>query len=224
MSKENLMRHKNWWKILILGLALIFLSAFFAFAFYILNIEPESSRNLSPNKIILPAEVIGTEKNYWLGSANPKITIVEFGDYACSYCHKSFPKIRAISEQYKSDIKYIWRDYPLISEFSADLALSTRCAGEQGLFWPMHDKLFINFGIKSEVEIKEIFRQLGGDEKRFASCLINDKHIPDIEKDISDGQTLQITGTPTWFINGKRIEGDIPYEFLINLINSEIKK
>lgn len=215
--------YKKWWGILLLFILLFFLSIFSAFALLVLNAKNEIESGNAPlllSKQKMPIEIIGTEKNYWLGSANPKITIVEFGDFACHYCKNSFFKIREIAQTYKNDIKLIYRDYPVISEFSEQLSLAARCAGEQGLFWVMYDKLFLNQGINTDAEILALFKQTGGDESRFASCYQNNKYLPEIEQDLKDGETLNISGTPTWFVNGQRLEGDVPYEYFINMINN----
>lgn len=215
--------YKKWWGILLLFILLFFLSIFSAFALLVLNAKNEIESGNAPlllSKQKMPAEIIGTEKNYWLGSANPKITIVEFGDFACHYCKNSFFKIREITQTYKNDIKLIYRDYPVISKFSEKLSLAARCAGEQGLFWVMYDKLFLNQGINTDAEVLALFKQTGGDESRFASCYQNNKYLPEIEQDLKDGGTLNIGGTPTWFVNGQRLEGDVPYEYFINLIDN----
>lgn len=218
--------YKKWWGILLVFALLLFLSLVFAFAFIFANAWKNVKAGDMPKLLstqTMPAQVIGTEKNYWLGSANPKITIVEFGDFNCHYCQKTFAKIREISQIYNNDIKFIFRDYPVISDISIRLALAARCAGEQGLFWVMHDKLFLNQGVGTDQEISALFKQIGGNEAKFDGCYKNNKYLPDIEKDLTDGQTLNITGTPTWFINGQRLEGDVPYEYFIKLIN-EYKK
>ena len=215
--------YKKWWGIFLIILVIFFVSLFFAFALYIFNYTKNFDAASVPREYISNPIIEGSKNNYWLGSANPKITIVEFADFDCIYCKKSFSKIREITSVY-DNIKFIYRDFPVLSEFSAQLASAARCAGEQGLFWVMHDKLFINQGIGSDEEILELFKQIGGDEKKFNNCFQNNKYLPEIEKDLIDGQTLNITGTPIWFINGQRIEGDIPYEFLINLIEQNLNK
>jgi len=218
--------YKKWWGIGIFFLVFIFLSAIFAFLLLVMDIRQDAGSGQSTHLLAsakMPAKIIGTEKNYWTGSADPKITIVEFGDFACHYCQKSFSKIREISRNNSKNIKFIFRDYPVISEFSPRLALAARCAGEQGLFWVMHDKLFLNQGIKDDENVLSLFSQIGGDQERFQACYKNNKYLPDVEKDLLDGQALSISGTPTWFINGQRLEGDVPYEYFINLINNILK-
>ena len=126
--------------------------------------------------------------------------------------------------RYKDDIKVIYRDFPVVSGYSADLSLAARCAGEQGLFWMMHDKLFINQGVNSNDGLLSLAAQIGADTGRFKTCIDNKKYLTDIEKDFSDGQELGIKGTPTWFINGSKIEGNIPYDIFVQIIESIINK
>ena len=214
--------YKKWWGIFLIILAVFFVSLVFAFAIFISNYIKNVDTTSVPRKYISSPIVEGSKNNYWLGSANPKITIVEFSDFNCVYCKKSFSKIREVTSAY-DNIKFIYRDFPVLSDFSTQIALAARCAGEQGLFWIMHDKLFLNQGIGSDEEIFEAFKQIGGNEDKFKACFANKKYLPDIEKDLIDGQKLNISGTPAWFINGQKIEGDIPYEFLINLIEQSLK-
>ncbi len=166
--------------------------------------------------------ILGNENNYSLGTEYPKITIVEFADFSCHYCKKSFPKIREISLKYNKDIKYIFRDLPIVSAHSTSLALAARCAGEQGLFWPMHDRLFIKQGIKEKTEILLAAKQSGVNIDKFKTCFDSQKYLPQIKKDYSDAKTLNIDhiGTPIWFINGQQIEGDIPEDVFIKFIDN----
>ena len=170
--------------------------------------------------------ITGDGSNYSLGADRPKITIVEFADFACPYCKQSFSKIREISLKYNKDIKYIFRDLPIISEHSASLALAARCAGEQGLFWPMHDRLFISQGIKEKSEIILAAQQSGVDIAKFEICFDSHIYVPQIEKDYNDAVTLGIDhiGTPVWFINGHQIAGDIPEDVFTQLIENILNK
>lgn len=172
----------------------------------------------------LTSTIEGSDSNYWTGTSNAGITIVEFSDFACPYCRESFPKIREISKLYKDDVKIIYRDFPVIAEYSEDLAMAGRCAGEQGLFWVMHDKLFLNQGISTASDIISLSGQIGADQKRFELCFNNKKYSTSIKKDYDDGVRLGITGTPTWFINGVKIEGNIPYDILVKIIESILEE
>ena len=160
-----------------------------------------------------------TKDSYWLGSDKPKVTIIEFGDFACPHCEEAFPTIREISVKYKDDIKFIWRDYPVVADYSALLALSARCAGEQGLFWPMHDKLFQNQGVSTADQLSILANQIGADLTRYNDCVNKQKYLAQIQKDLTDGQSFEISGTPTYFINGYKVEGNMPYDMFVKIID-----
>ena len=193
--------NKNKWKIIIIFIVLVCLSFAFAGLFYLSSLI----------------------SNYWLGSANPKIVIIEFADFACPYCRESFSKIREIGIKYKKDVKIIYKDFPVLTDYSTNLALAGKCAGEQGMFWIMHDKLFLNQGVSTKTEIFELANQIGLENIQFRTCFNSKKYIKEIEQDLQIGKELEITGTPSWFINGEKIEGDIPYDIFIQIIEKLIK-
>lgn len=227
MENSSSAWYKKWWGAMIVIIIIIILSLITAFAFYIYNftktIKKEGSSGIK--QVELSEEerkLIEGENNYWLGAPNPKITIVEFSDFACPYCKNSFPKIREIGLKYKDSVKIIFRDMPL-QETSLELALAGRCAGEQGLFWLMHDKLFQNQGISETEKLIELANQIGADKNKFSSCLNNQKYLNNIQKDFSDGKSLGISGTPTWFVNGNKIEGDVPTNVWEEIIGELLK-
>jgi len=218
---------ERWWKIAFYSVMTLLAIFLVAFCFYIFDlIKNKNSKTIDENKILAQLEqyktdtedktITGTD-NYWLGAAKPKITIVEFADFNCPYCLNSFSNIREISLKYKDSVKIIFRDFP-VRENSVDLALAGRCAGEQGLFWIMHDKLFANQGKFEINQLPELANQIGADVNKFTECLESEKYISKINKDYADGKSLEITGTPTWFINGYKIEGDIPHDLFIQII------
>ncbi len=160
------------------------------------------------------------EGDFWFGSEKPKITIVEFSDFECPYCKESHSKIRQIGIKYKDSVKIVFKDYP-VHENSDQLAIAARCAGKQGLFWAMHDKLFANQGNFDLSSLPNIAVSVGANKKDFSDCLESGDVMIQIQKDAADGQTLGVAGTPTFFVNGYRVAGDIPldnWEKIINLI------
>jgi len=216
------MAKTNKLKIFLLIISGIIIFIFSTIVFYVLdiskNIKDSKINGLSYSKIDEEQlEKIEGENDYWIGSSNPKVTIVEFSDFACPLSKSSFSKLREISLTEK-DVKIIYRDYPVISEYSANLSLAARCAGEQGFFWLMHDKLFLNQGVKEESEIIEMAKQIGVNTARFEVCYNNRKYWSQIQKDLTDGEELNIQGTPTLFFNGQKLEGDAPLETLKQII------
>ena len=224
--------YSQWWGILLILFLTLFLIVLVALGFYIADIAGRiKSGEIVSEQVLAEIDKYKTAKenpavsgtnNYWLGSAKPKITIVEFADFSCPNCKNSFSNIREISLKYRNDVKIIFRDYP-IYENSINLALAGRCAGEQGLFWLMHDKLFAKQGNFSLEELPNFANQIGADVNKFNNCLKDEKYLNDIKKDYSDGELLEISGTPTWFINGYKIEGDIPHDLFIQIVEELIK-
>jgi protein-disulfide isomerase len=173
-------------------------------------------------KPLFEQKIIEGESMNWLGTSTPKLTIVEFADFACPYCKNSNSLIREIGTGYGNKIKIIYRNY-LAHEESLTLALAAQCAGEQEKFWEMHDKLFQNQGVQTVDEVTSLAKQLGLNMEKFSSCLESQKYLPLIQKDADDAETLSIVGTPTWFFNGQKIQGEIPKLDFIKLINELIK-
>jgi protein-disulfide isomerase len=205
----------SWWKI---ALAIIALIALILALIGLLFLRSAKNDPLSSINTSAPKFEVSTKDNFWIGSANPKVTIIEFADFGCSFCKKEFPIIRALSVKYKNDVRVIFKDYPVVTEHSALLAHSARCAGEQGLFWPMHDKLFLNQGADTEEGMAELAKQVGADEARYKTCMETDKFFPRIQADFEEGEKLGLTGTPTWFINGYRVAGDVPLKTFEEII------
>lgn len=219
--------YKKWWGVFLIIIGSLILINLVAFGFYVwgmtkdINNGGDAQINQTIKYSDLDKETIKKiegENNYWIGSANPKITIVEFADFNCSFCKNSFPTIRELGLKYKDSVKIIFRDMPLL-DGSVDLALAARCAGEQGLFWPMHDKLYLNQGVNSLEKLYELANQIGADNTSFQNCFKGKRYLSQINKNFSDGQELGITGTPTWFINGVMVKGDIPSATWEEIIN-----
>ncbi len=163
--------------------------------------------------------------NNSFGTENPTVTIVEFSDFACPFCRASFPALREVSLKHQDTVKIIFRDWPG-HEFSLPLALAAYCAGEQNKFWEMHDKLFQNqsdtFG-SDKNQLATLAQQLGIYNEKFQSCFDTQKYLSQIRQNFTDSEKLEVQGTPTWFINGEKIEGQLSTTELEKLIAPYLK-
>jgi len=216
--------YKKWWGILLIVVFIFVIAIICIFGFYVYRASQQIKSGLSSDNLSGQQKYDAVNKDsFWTGTSSPKVTIVEFADFACPHCKASFPVIRALSVKYKNDIKLIYRDFPLLTDHSVDLALAARCAGEQGLFWPMHDKLFMNQGVSTSTEFAALAMQTGANMDKYNVCYNSKKYFPQIQKDISDGNGFGISGTPTWFINGYKIEGDIPMATWEEIITKFLK-
>lgn len=203
---------------------IFFISIIVAFVFIIiaivlgLSLLPDQEISLVDKLKLQKKYEIPEGNSYYLGSKNPKITMVVFSDFSCPVCKSFHPKLRKVILKYAKDIKIIYKDFPVVSENSSTLGLIARCAGEQGVFWEMHDELFLEQANMSAEKIDLILEKLFLDQKKFNTCLSEERYINEIKKDFALGQRLEIKGTPTLFINGYKLSGDIPEKILEQLI------
>ena len=221
MKKAFFEFHHTWWGKIIIAFLTLVMSFIFAFLLFVRDIAKQMNTEESgyaAQYLQGPKYQVEKEGSYWLGSSNPKVSIVEFADFACPYCKNTYTLIREVSIRYKDKVKITYRDFPLHEE-SLDLAMGARCAGEQGLFWPMHDKLFTYQGIKDIAQIKEIANQVGADSQKWTKCIEEKKYLNEISEDLTEAERLGLSGTPTWFINGYKLEGDVPQKILFGIID-----
>ncbi len=167
------------------------------------------------------------------GNSNAPITIIEFSDYQCPFCGRFFKNtLPEIDRDYikTGKVKYVFRDYPL--EFHAQAPKASEaanCAGEQGKYWEMHDKLFENQGDLKVEKLKQYASEIGIDMNSFDACLDSSKYKEEIEKDVDAGKKAGVSGTPSFFIGksqekskeitGKRIVGARPYASFKQIID-----
>ena len=147
-----------------------------------------------------------------IGDKRAKITIVEFTDYQCSFCARhasqTFPQIQA--EYIKTGkIKYVVRDFPLDSIHPAaeKAAEAAHCAGEQGKYWEMRQRLFANQRALGPKDLQAHAQALGLDGVKFGQCLDNGKYASLVRKNADEGQKAGVEGTPTFFL-GMTSDGD----------------
>lgn len=152
----------------------------------------------------------------FLGNVQAKVVIVEFVDYKCPNCLAAEPIIRKVVNRYGSKVKLIIRNFPVESTHpgAGQLALLARCAYEQGAFWPVHDYLFAHqaeIGASAVDEnILNLLVDLGVDTKKFDECFKSNQTKVAVNKDYADGYRFGVAGTPTFFINGYKVEGVVP--------------
>lgn len=167
--------------------------------------------------------LIEGQDNTWnvFGTAQPRITIVEFGDFTCPYCREVFATTRSVMLRHQDSVQFIYRDRTP-NERSALLALTAHCAGEQGKFWQMHDKLFqyqsSSLGTNLD-ELNILAKSINLNLPLFQTCLTTQKYLDKIKNNLTDSMTLGANGTPTFFINGQKYQGTVSeadFEAIIN--------
>jgi len=158
------------------------------------------------------------------GPANAPITLVEFSDFQCPYCAVATPAIEAVLRAYPTQVKLIFKQYPLEQHPQAPLAASAALAAyKQQKFWEMHDLLFANNTQLSRNNILAMAKHLGLDMKRFEADMDSSAVHETVVRDIQDGDKAGVEGTPTLFVNGQKYNGPISVQALKVVLDTEIQ-
>ena len=118
-----------------------------------------------------------------------------------------------IDREFAGQVRLVYKDFPLDFHAGArPAAVAARCAGEKGLYWPYHDLLFEDRPDFSRERLIVYAGRLGLDRAAFAECLDRGRHLAAVEEDLREGRNAGVRGTPTFFINGRRLVGAQPIE------------
>lgn len=152
---------------------------------------------------------ISTENQPSRGAATAPVTIVMFSDFQCSACSATHPVLQEAMKPYGDKIRFVVRDFPLVQihENAYNAALAANAAHAQGKFFEYTEILYANQAKLDEASLIEYASRLNLNVKQFAADLKSKKFAPDVEKDIADGKTLGIAGTPTIYVNGIKVRG-----------------
>lgn len=138
--------------------------------------------------------------------------------------------IKQLLETYQGKVKLAYRHYPLAThEYAYGAALAAEAAGEQGKFWEMHNLLFERVAqgdgtALTRESLVSYAGELGLDVTRFTDAVDREKYGPKVKQDFEDGERYGVTGTPTLFINGRKVVGARSYEELSRIIEEELRR
>jgi len=157
------------------------------------------------------------------GPADAPVTIVEFADYQCPYCKRAHPEIARLLNEYGDKVRYVFRDYPLdFHPRAVPAGIAARCAGDQGKYWEYHNDLMEASGDLSDQDLKARAERVGLDAEKFNECYASGSHNPAVQTGFQDGKALGVTGTPSYFINGRMLVGAQPYQELKKVVDEEL--
>ncbi len=159
------------------------------------------------------------------GPADAAITIVEYSDYECPFCgrfyQQTLPELKKI---YGEQIRWVFKDFPLPFHGNAQKAHeAAHCAGDQNKYWPYHDLVFENQKNMGLSDLKAHAAKLNLDAAQFEACLSSDKYAERVQAGIDSGREFGVSGTPTFFVNGRRIVGALPASEFKRVIDAELK-
>lgn len=170
-----------------------------------------------------PAFTIATDDQPVKGNAKALVTIVEFTDYECPSCARQHPVLEKIVSEFGDRVRLVVRDFPLTQHANARKAAeAAEAAREQNKYWEYVSVLFQNQSALSVDKLRQYATDLGLDRAKFDASLDSGKFAEKVQRDVLDGHKLGINGTPTLFINGKRIS-DNSYESMKATIEAALK-
>ena len=157
------------------------------------------------------------------GPDDALVTVVEFGDFRCSFCVKVQPVLAELEKSYRGQIRFVYRHLPLGGNPESRLvAHAAMAAGEQGKFWEMHDRLFAIAGQMDRPVLDQLARELGLDVRRFGAALDARRYELEVSRDAAEAARLGVRGTPTFFINGTPLAGARPEADFRTLIDKKL--
>jgi Na+/H+ antiporter NhaA len=161
------------------------------------------------------ADPVDAERDHIRGPAESPVTLVEYGDLECPYCGQAEPVVRELLRDF-TDITYVWRHLPLddVHPHARMAAEATEAAHEQGAFWEMHDLLFEHQDALRFKDLVGYAEQLGLDTEKFADDLRQRAHAGRVSSDVDSADLSGVSGTPTFFVNGRRHHGAFDLESL----------
>jgi len=158
-----------------------------------------------------------------IGPKNAPVTIVEWSDFQCPYCGRVEPTLQQLRQDYEGKIRLAWKNQPLSFHPNAmPAAEAAMAADEQGKFWEFHDALFKQQDKLGPGLYDEVAKQIGLDMNRFHASIEAHKHAAQIKADMAAGSALGADGTPTFFINGKKLVGALPIDSFRQVIDAEL--
>lgn len=171
---------------------------------------------------------VDADDDPFIGPAQAPVEIIIFEDYQCPFC-KAFTQetLPLLKQNYvdSQKAKIVIRDYPVVEKHPEAMisALALGCALEQQKYWQYHDIVFENQQQLTHDHLIHYAKILQLNEEMFTDCLETEQFREEIYKDISDAHNAGVRGTPTLFVNGRKIEGAQPYDVIEKIIEEELQ-
>ena len=159
------------------------------------------------------------------GPASAPVTIIEYSDFQCPFCARVNPTLDQVLKVYGDKVRIVLKDFPLPNHPEAPKAAeAAHCAGEQGKYWELHDRMFANQQALQVPMIKQYATQLGIDMNAFSQCLDSGKHSARVAENLKSGEALGVGSTPTLYVNGRPVVGAQPFETFKMVIDEELAR
>jgi protein-disulfide isomerase len=169
-------------------------------------VKSDRANTMPTSKPLLPQ----SRRDHIQGPIDAPSALVEYGDYECPYCGEAYPIIKAVQERLGDRLCFAFRNFPLVNAHphAQHAAEAAEAASVQGRFWEMHDLLFENQNALEDEDLVQYATALGLDARRLIGEVAAGTHTARVREDFRSGARGGVNGTPTFFINGARYDGE----------------
>jgi protein-disulfide isomerase len=163
-----------------------------------------------------------SDKDHIQGDKNAPIELLEYGDYQCPHCGVAYPIIKSIQQKMGDKLKFVFRNFPLaeVHPNATNAAIATEAAAAQGKFWEMHDAIFEHQNDLSDNVLIKLAKKVGIDVEQFENDFDRPATQDKVETDFESGVRSGVSGTPAFFINGKKYNDSWDEETLLEYLQS----
>lgn len=192
-------------------------------AFYFLQRAEAKLPPPPPSLEAISAKLVRPDSHV-TGDPNSRVTFVEFGDLQCPACVASFPIVEQLRNTFGDRVRFVFREYPLESlhMYALGAAEAAECAGKQGRFWPMLDRMYEAKGQLDDPSIQHYASDVGVDAAQLKQCVASDETLSTIRRDQQDGLALGVRSTPTFFVGARRIEGALTFDQFSEMLKQDL--
>jgi protein-disulfide isomerase len=169
------------------------------------------------------AEIAGGAEVPSFGPVGAKVTIVEFSDFQCPFCTRAATASHQVKEKYGDKVRFVFRQFPLSFHQNAHVAAEAALeAHRQGKFWELHDKMFADQQKLDRASLEATAKEIGLDMAAFKKALDDKTHAATVDAEMKLGESVSVDGTPTMFLNGKRIGNPTDFEAISKEIDAAL--
>jgi protein-disulfide isomerase/uncharacterized membrane protein len=170
-----------------------------------------------------PVVDVAPDGRHAKGPENARLRLVEFSDFECPHCRRAHVTLKDLLSRYAGEVRFVFRHFPLSNEcndavegpghrYACAAAVASECAGEQGQFEAYANLVFARQEDLGPAAFRKIAEEVGLDLPRFERCIGSPEAAARVRADIEDGKRAGVRSTPTFFLNGRKVEGNLTFE------------
>jgi len=158
---------------------------------------------------------VSAERDHIQGPADAPVTLLEYGDYECPYCGAAYPILKQVQDRMGDRLRFVFRNFPITTSHPHSEQAAEAAEAAQGKFWEMHDHLYEHQQHLTDPDLHGYAEALGLDVERFDRELAGHVHADRVREDFMSGVRSGVNGTPSFYVNGAKYDGDYSLEALL---------